>query len=229
MWGVPGLRPAPVHVAVTRVLTRREPVAATIHRLTVIPEGQRTALHDIPVTAPPLTVLLVCGLDGPHVAARILDYFLASRLVTVRETWDLVERMSKRGRNGLVDLRRLLDQRRDDDMPAQSNNERRFEAIAWDAGVTTLERQVEIRIDSWVGRVDYRDRELPLIFEIQSERFHTTSAHRRADAKRIARLERAGYTVLVIWDYEIWSDPATVADRVVEARHRLLRGASGFS
>jgi very-short-patch-repair endonuclease len=229
MWGVPGLRLEPVHVAVTRVLTRREPVAATIHRLTVIPRQQRTALYDIPVIAPPMTVLLVCGSDGPHVAARVLDHFLADRIVTVAETWDLVERMSQRGRNGLVDVRRLLRDRSDDDMPPQSNNERRFEAIALESGITTLVRQTEIRVGSWVGRVDYRDRELPLVYEIQSERFHTTTTHRRNDAARIAQLERAGYTVVVVWDYEIWNDPAGVADRIVAARSRLLRAVSGFS
>lgn len=230
LWGVTGIRAEPVHVTLTRILRRRDPAAATIHHLTRIPDDQRTSLHEIPVTAPPLTILLTCGTHGPHLAARVLDHLLADRLVTVAEVWDLVDRMSQRGRNGLVDLRKILEDRSDEAMPPQSNNERRFETIARRAGITTLERQVEVRVASWVGRVDYRDTQLPLVVEIHSERFHTTSAHRRADAERISMLRQAGYEVVIVWDHEIWADPAGVMDRIKEARRRLLHPrASAFS
>ena len=222
VWGVTGVRAEPVHVSVTRNLRRREPAAATVHHLTVIPPDQRSAVDDVPVTAPPLTVLLTCGLSGPHLGSRVLDHFLATRLVTVAEMWELVDTMSRNGRNGLAALRKLLVDRSDDAMPPQSNNERRFETIAWRAGITTLERQVVVKVASWMGRVDYRDTEVPLIVEIQSERYHTTSAHRAADAVRIRKLEEAGYTVVVVWDYEIWENPTAVMDRIKVARSRLV-------
>lgn len=229
LWGVPGVRSEPVHVSVVRVLRRRDPAAAVIHHMTVIPQDQRTTIHDIPVIAPPLTVLQICGLRGPHAGARALDHFLAARLVTVSEMWDVVDRMSRQGRNGLVDLRELLERRDDGEMPPQSNNERRFESLAWGAGLTTLKRQVTIRHASWTGRVDYNDTELPLVVEIHSERFHTSWAHRQADAKRIAALEAAGYTVVVVWDFEIWSEPDLAIERVVAARRRLLGRHKTFS
>ncbi|CAN5828828.1 hypothetical protein BH23ACT5_BH23ACT5_17120 [soil metagenome] len=222
LWGVPSIRAEPVHLSVSRVLRRRQPAAATIHHLTRIPDDQRLLLHDIPVTAPPLTTLLVCGTEGAHRAAQVFDHFLAAGLATVAETWKLVDTLSRQGRNGLCDLRKLLDDREDGATPPQSNNERRFEYIARTGGITTLRRQVDIRTPTWIGRVDYCDCEVPLIVEIHSERYHTSWAQRRADAARVDQLETAGYTVVIVWDHEIWHSPDSVLERVRKARARLL-------
>ncbi len=222
LWGLPGMKAEPVHVAVSRVLRRRQPAAATIHHLTRIPAEQRLILHDIPVTAPPLTTLLVCGTEGAHRAAQVLDHFLGAGLVTVAETWDLVDALSRQGRNGLCDLRKLLNDREDGATAPQSNNERRFEYIAASNGITTLRRQVDIRVRSWIGRVDYCDCEVPLIVEIHSERYHTSWSQRRNDAIRIGKLEAAGYTVVIVWDHEIWHSPDRVVERVRQARARLI-------
>lgn len=223
LWGVKHIRPEPVHVSVSRVLKRRDPAAARVHHLTRIPDDQRAYLHDIPVTAPALTTLLVFGMSGPHKGVQVLDHFLANRDLTVAEGWELTEAMARQGRNGLRSMRKALDDR-DDDLPTpQSNNERRFEMIALDGGITTLRRQVDIYGPAWIGRVDYCDTRLPLIVEIHSERYHTSWAQRQADAERIARLEAAGYTVVVVWDYEIWTMPDVVVERIHRARQRLVR------
>ncbi|MFP3915893.1 MAG: type IV toxin-antitoxin system AbiEi family antitoxin domain-containing protein [Actinomycetota bacterium] len=226
LWGVGGIRAEPVHVAVTRILRRRDPAAATIHHLTRIPEDQRAYLHDIPVTGPALTVLLVYGTEGTGKGARVLDHFLATGDLTVQEASDFTHHMSKQGRNGLTLMRKTLENRDDGGVPPQSNNERRFEQIAFDGGITTLHRQVDIYAPSWIGRVDYRDAEVMLVVEIHSERYHTSWAHRQADAQRIAQLERAGYTVVVVWDYEIWSAPEQVVERIRQARAGLLQQRS---
>lgn len=225
LWGVKGIRPEPVHVAVTRILRRREPAAATIHHLTRIPEDQRAYLHDIPVTAPALTTLLVYGSEGSMKGAQVLDHFLATRDLTVQEASTFTDYMSKQGRNGLTRMRKTLESRGDEFVAPQSNNERRFEHLAFGGGITTLRRQVDIYAPSWIGRVDYGDDEVALIVEIHSERYHTSWAQRQADAKRIARLEAAGYTVVVVWDYEIWTAPDRAIERVLQARASLLRQA----
>ncbi|HEX2155290.1 MAG TPA: type IV toxin-antitoxin system AbiEi family antitoxin domain-containing protein [Acidimicrobiia bacterium] len=226
LWGVAGIAAEPVHVVVTRILRRREPAAATIHHLTLIPDDQRAYLYDIPVTGPALTTLLVCASEGTIKGGQVLDHFLATRDLTVEEGWQFEQRVSKQGRNGLTRFRQLLESR-DDGVPVpQSNNERRFEFITDRGGITTLRRQVDIYAPAWVGRVDYDDLVVPLIVEIHSERYHTSWAQRRADADRISKLEAAGYTVVVVWDYEIWTEPKVVVDRIREARARLLQAQS---
>ncbi len=222
MWGVPRIDAEPVHVSVERYI-RRNTAPIRVHHLTVIPEDQRVELYDIPVTAPPLTVLLVTGLHGQRRGAQILDHFLAAGDTTVAEVWDLTVRLSKQGRNGLCDTRELLENRADHEDPAESNNERRLEYLAREAGITTLRRQVDKYDPAWVGRVDFDDTELPFIVEVHSQRYHTSATQRKADGARIARLEAAGYTVLVIWDYELWYDREGVIDRLLRTRLRVSR------
>src|SRR5690606_8004906 len=138
------VRAEPVHVAVTRGLRRREPAAARIHHLSRIAEDQRAYLYDIPVTAPALATLLVFGARGSHRGLQVLDHFLASRDLTVSEAWDFTMSMSKQGRNGLSRMRKALELRDDAAPVPQSNNERRFEIISREGGITTLRRQVDI-------------------------------------------------------------------------------------
>jgi very-short-patch-repair endonuclease len=66
------------------------------------------------------------------------------------------------------------------------------------------------------------DRALRLIIEVQSQRYHSSWANRRADAERIRRLEAEGYTVLVVWDHEIWHDGDVVVERLMRVRRALL-------
>lgn len=221
MWGVPNIRPEPVHVSVVRYV-RRGQAPVKVHHLTVIPDDQRTYLHDIPVTAPAFTALLVCGAYGKRRGAQVLDHLLASRDLTVAEATALTIDLAKQGRNGLVALRELLEDRNDESPPAQSNNERRLAYLARQAGITTLRRQVDVVAPTWIGRVDFEDEELPFVVEVQSERYHTSWVHRQADAERISKLEQAGYTVVVVWDYELWYEPDAVIDRLLSRRMECL-------
>lgn len=220
MWGVPNVPLEPVDVSVERYV-RRNQAPVRVHHLTVIPPDQRAVLYDIPLTAPAFTILSITGTYGPRRGAQVLDHLLAQRDVTLDEVWDVVDGLSKQGRNGLRDLRKLLDDRALHETSAESNNERRFEYLARRAGIITLRRQVNVRAAAWIGRVDFEDTDLPFIVEIQSERYHTSWAARRADADRIRKLEAAGYTVLVIWDHELWFDGDRVIDRLLKTRQRL--------
>lgn len=224
MWGVSGIAAEPVHVSVPRALRRHPPTAVTVHHLTVVPEDQRAALHEIPVTGPELTTLLLFGSSKPYLGATALDHFLATRDSTVASMWHHLERMARRGRNGIVDMRSALETRSDGDMPPQSNNERRFEHITYRGGITSLERQVDVWGPGWIGRVDYRDRWYRnLIVEVHSERYHSTTSHRRRDAERLQRLRAAGYVVVVVWDYEIWTTPELVLERIDRVRRAFAR------
>ena len=95
--------------------------------------------------------------------------------------------------------------------------------------VLALRAGVDSGGEEWAGRVDFRDYELALVAEINSEKHHSSLVDKAADAARLARLEAAGLTVLVFWDTQVWHEPATVIQDLLEARRRLrsCRGASG--
>jgi very-short-patch-repair endonuclease len=82
-----------------------------------------------------------------------------------------------------------------------------------------MRRQVESGGDAWVGRVDFRDARLPLIVEIQSERYHTALTDTQADEARLAALRDAGFEVVEITEYQVWHRPDDVV-RLIEDAHR---------
>ena len=48
---------------------------------------------------------------------------------------------------------------------------------------------------------------MPLILEVQSERFHSSLIDQQLDAHRIERLERAGHVVVQVTDVQAWHGP----------------------
>ncbi len=110
-------------------------------------------------------------------------------------------------------------------VPSASGLELRFEQVLARYGEPPMRRQVDSGDDEeWVGRVDYRDPDLPFIVEIQSEKYHLALVDQAADTVRLARLKAAGFAVLPIWDTDVWHRPAEVAAAVREARRRVRLG-----
>src|SRR5690606_6985396 len=62
-WGVPDGPGEPVEVSVVRYV-RRKQSPGRLHHLTVRPHDQVAMLHDVRVTGPPFTVLLIAGKFG---------------------------------------------------------------------------------------------------------------------------------------------------------------------
>lgn len=105
--------------------------------------------------------------------------------------------------------------------PAGSNLERRFEWIIERAGDPSFERQVDVGDDrGWIGRVDFIDRRLRVIVEVQSARFHGGLVERERDAVRLDRLRQAGWIVVEVTDEEVWHRAPVVVARVRAARAR---------
>jgi very-short-patch-repair endonuclease len=78
---------------------------------------------------------------------------------------------------------------------------------------------VDLGHDAWIGRVDFVHRANKIVIEVQSERFHAALSSRRDDAVRFERLRAAGFTVVEVWDEEVWHRPSNFLDTIC----RLLR------
>ena len=105
--------------------------------------------------------------------------------------------------------------------PNAINNEGRFAEVLERAGQTPMRRQVDSGGDRWVGRVDFRDEDLPLLVEVQSETYHLALTDARDDEVRLAALRGAGFEVVEVTDAQVWHRPDEVVDAVCEARRRL--------
>jgi very-short-patch-repair endonuclease len=199
---------------------------ATLHEIARLREQHVTVLHGVPIVRPEVVVLQLCGSEHPARAERTLDHLWRRRLVSARSLRRTLDELAAQGRNGVRVLRELLDERGDDYVPPASSLEGRFAEVLERAGQAPMRRQVDSGGDRWVGRVDFRDEDLPLLVEVQSETYHLALTDARDDEVRLAALRAAGFEVVEVTDAQVWHRPDEVVDAVCAARRRLRERAA---
>ena len=220
LWGIGGYAKDPVHVAVTRHQRRHDHLAWTVHQFTGILRNHQTTLRSIPVTSPALTMLHLAQIVSPKRLAIAVDRAWSLRLLTGRDLEELDAELGRQGRKGIVKLRDVAASRGTDWVPPESGLETRFLQLVQGSSFFEFTRQVTLGDERWTARVDFLHEESRTVIEIQSERYHTALTDRAADAVRRARLESAGYTVVEVWDSELFTSPAMVLERVTQAIRR---------
>ncbi|MGI8756649.1 MAG: endonuclease domain-containing protein, partial [Acidimicrobiales bacterium] len=175
----------------------------------------------MPVVRPALLLLQLAACVTPWRLRRALDHLWNRRLLSGPSVRRELGPLMHRGRAGTVALRTLLDSLPMDYVPPASGLEGRFAQILEEADVPGLARQVDVGDERWCGRVDFRDQALPLIVEVDSERYHRALTDVEADRHRQQRIESAGFTVLRITDQQVWHRPGEVVNEVRRARARL--------
>ena len=221
LWGVPGHRLHPAHVARPVGRTGRRSELAVLHELAGLAPHHVTTLRRVPVVRPEVVVLQLCGSTYPQRAESALENLWRRRLVSGRSLRTTLDELAASGRNGVAVMRELLEARGDDYVPPASNLERRFATILERACLPRMRPQIDTGGDRWVGRVDFRDEWLPLVVEVQSEAFHSALVDVARDAQRIASLRAIGFEVVEVTDEQVWYHPDEVAAVVREARRRL--------
>jgi very-short-patch-repair endonuclease len=227
LWGIGGsYRILPAHVAQLPSAHRDDAGLAKLRQVVRLSSRWLTQLDGIAVVRPELCVYQLCATVHPKRAERALDTAWSMGLLSGRSARACLNELAASGRNGTVLYRELLDERGDDYTPTASGLEARFQEIAREHGYVTFDRQVDIGTDVWIGRVDFLDRDVPLIVEVQSERFHRALSFAADDATRRARLEAAGFVVVEIWDAQVWHRPHEVTASLRDGRLRARQLAA---
>ncbi len=212
-WGLDSLPLDPVHLTTSSSSTRRTELAE-VHRVRMLPARWTTWRDGIPVVSPELLALQLFTFCQERRAARLTDRLWSERVLSGRSIERFLGELGRRGRTGTAGLRRYFDARGRDYTPPASGLESRAMELFDEAGVP-MERQVESGDEErWTGRVDFRHPTLPLIVEIQSEKYHSALCDQEHDRARRQRFEAAGYVVEEITDTMVWSRPAEVVRRV---------------
>lgn len=220
-WGLPGFDLEPFHVTRARGITRRASPVTRIHEVVTLLPHHVKVFTGVPVSSPARVICEIAGMGlHPLKVARACDTAWAMALFNGATMHRTFHELAASGRNGIVMMREILADRPVDYMPPASGLERRFQAILADAGLKPMRRQVDVGGDDWVGRVDFLDADLPMLAEINSDRFHAALTDENADARRYAALDRAGFEVCVLWENVIWQDPRRVIADVRAARRR---------
>ena len=219
LWGVSGFPIALDDVVRDRSLTSRSTSGS--HWPVLLPSHHLTVVRGIPVTTLARTIFDLAAM--PKYAWRIggiidsIDGKSPSLLVALHT---LLPEMAKRGRTGTVAMREALSTRPPDRVRL-TGLERRFEHILRSAGYAVPRRQVDLGGHSWIGRVDYYDDPIKVIYEIDSMAHHTSLTDRLNDARRDAAAIEAGFVEVVrIPEEDVWYDPAQVLSAVRRARYR---------
>ena len=217
LWGFGRFRLLPPHAAVPRRTLPRNPIAQ-LHRVRHLGDDERAVHLDIPTARPETIILWLLGMwthrFGHETAvargAVDLDQAWRQRLIDGEFIHALADRSGGRGRSGIVVLRSLLQKRPPDYQPAGSRLEERFEEGIGERVAARLDRQVTVDVEQAIRTVDFRARNLPHIVEINGEAFHTSLTDRAHDAARYRRLLELGYSVMVLWEYDVWHDIGAV-------------------
>jgi very-short-patch-repair endonuclease len=164
----------------------------------------------------PIRTVLDCAATMPfgH-ALAIADSALATSYVTER---DLRERAASSALRGRGRRRRVAEAA---DRRADNAFESALRALVLEAGVTTVEPQVRIRLPRRTVVVDLADRARRLVIEGDSYTHHGTRSAFRADCDRYNDLIAAGWMVLrFTWEHVVLR-PERVLRVVVETIGRI--------
>lgn len=148
------------------------------------------------------------------------------RLTSGTELDSMLDRLAKSGRNGIVNMREVLEERGHDYRPPQSGLEQRVLGLLQTAG-WNVRCQVDLgNYEEWTGRVDFLIDELSLVIEVQSERYHTSLSDSQRDRIRREKLTAAGFNVLEVWDSDVFHKPRAVIEQVRTAAAGSPAGSS---
>jgi very-short-patch-repair endonuclease len=234
-WGIPGNHLEPLHIVRVRDrsrTTRRDDDQR--HEPTLLPEHHVVVLDGIPTLVPARALFAIAGSrkGGARLPwfiermERMVDNAWSARLVSGVTMHDMLDEVAQRGRPGIRVMREVLATRGRDYVPPASNLEARTIKILAEGGLPAMRRQVDVGDStSWIGRVDLVAEDLPLILEVQSERFHSSLIDQQLDKNRIKRLRAAGYEVVEVTDLEVWHHPRTVLEKVRAGRSAAARRA----
>jgi hypothetical protein len=199
LWGVPGFRLLPAEVSQTADRARRRQPIGRLHDLVLIPERWVTTFEGIRVVRPELALYQLCARIHPDRAERAFDTAWSMNLLSGRSARACLEEMRASGRNGTSVYESIVASRGDGYVPPTNNLEGRVAQLAAQAGIDFIEDDVR------------------LVVEVQSERHHSALCDKRADEIRHESLEADGFSVLEVWDADVWTRGSHVVSRLHQA------------
>lgn len=233
MCGVHGFQREPIHISEPRGFRQRDiDIEVVRHQPRLLPAGHLLRVDDFPATSPTRLCADIAYLKANDWSdrrkARAIEAIWGAGLTT-RALLDAMEKQwCERGRRGSSFLHEFLAERPTEFRPGESSLERRFNEIIVDAGFPRPIPQVDsFGLEGWFGRVDVRDPEVPLIGEVDSDRYHLAPLDKADDNRRDEAATAAGFRIERFSEFEVWYEPATVVERWRAARRDLLRRKAG--
>lgn len=225
LWGVVDHGLEPLHVTRVRHTNSHRPKIDGVvpHETRRMPNDHVTVHNGFAVVTPARALADAAAWTPEARLERWLDKAWSIRIVTYRDLDAVVSELHVPGRRGIGMLRGLIDRRGPGYVAPASGLESRLSSVLADAGLGRVRRQVSLGGRDWAGRVDFLVAGTGLIIEVQSDRYHASLTAREDDARRIAALDEAGFTVVEVWESDVWRRPDEIVATVraaLRAHHR---------
>lgn len=227
-WGVRGAVLLPINVVRPRDRADRRG-AGIPHEPTLLPADHVVTLDGIPVVLPARALFDIAGSERRGAEKpwwiekvdRLVNNALTDGLVSAASLHGMLRRMAQRGRPGIRVMREVLAEVGPGYVATGSGLETRVVHLCKRGGIPAMRRQVNLGdAERWIGRVDFLDREVPFVLEVQSHRFHRSRIDSQLDATRIDRLDAAGFEVEQVFDEDVWYRPELVLETIRAGRAR---------
>src|SRR3954454_7957383 len=199
LWGLIRVRARMIEVSVPLNRNPRRK-GIKVHRRKII---DPTRHKGIPVTTPTQTLLDVALRLNGEQYERAVNEAANKDLIDPEELRAALETLGSQP--GIRPLRRLLD--RDTYVVTDTELEQRFVPIARRAALPKPEAQAHLN----GRRVDFYFRELGIVVEANSLRFHRTASQQANDARRSQAHIKAGLLPIPFTHHQITHDPTYVA------------------
>jgi len=221
LWGLGGF--SPTEIVLTRLgSSRHRTPLARVHEVRSLPGRWLTLRDGIPVVRPELMMMQLCATLPRGRAERALDNAWRDRMLSGASLIGFLNDHAASGRNGIALLRELTEARGDRSTPPASNLEARVKFLFMGTPLRFVP-QADLGDDAWTGRVDFYERSMSLVLEVQSEKYHSSLLDAEHDARRRRDLEDAGFTVIEVTDVELFAAPESLVARVVATYWQLER------
>lgn len=223
LWKIPGFDLDVVHATLLRDVRRPVHPFAIIHEPRLLHAKHLGYTDGIVCTSLVRSAFDVFPTISPFRAKWLVHHVVKRSPATLAGFHELLRDIGGKGQTGTVLLRDILRGLPLGSVPADSGNELRFEEILEEGGEPGLRRQVDYGGQDRLGRVDFIDDELRMIFEIDSRTHHELMPGDRAeDARRDAAAAALGVKTVRIKERLIWRDRREVL-RVVRDERRKRR------
>ncbi|HEX9258623.1 MAG TPA: hypothetical protein VF855_03735 [Acidimicrobiales bacterium] len=218
-WGTRAFRSDLVEVSIRE--GQRKLNTAVVHRMRDLTPEWVTTHKGIRVTTPARTLVDLGMVISTTLVARVMEEWLADRVVAVRDVRLACEALGRRGRQGVAVCRVALDERALADEPGDSTDEHLIATILARYGAPAPVLRPLITVGGEVYEPDYAYPEELIAIELRGFHPHTRS---RQTFERFGTksndLQRAGWVVLQYTPSQVRQRPWAIAREIDELRRR---------
>lgn len=200
---------APIDVTVLSSHPRRHPGIRVRRTRSLMPHEIRRR-SNIPVTAPPRTLIDLASCTGPSELEMAVAEAFARGLTNRAQLLRALERAGRR--RGSTALRRLLDAPHG---PARTRSKPERKLLALIRAHGLPEPETNVRVGRW--EVDFLWRDARLVVEVDAYSTHSSPRAFERDRRKTAELEEMGLSVHRVTPTQLDIDPTATLARVRRA------------